>query len=177
MKQGVVDVMFILIDFLILYRRAALAREERKNDISKLLQFFQEMRTQNERFYYEIQLDENNVIQNVFWSHASQCAEYENFGDAVTFDTTYQTNIYRMLLAMFVRSNHQLQNVIFRQALLNNEQADTFEWLFKAFQNCMRPAKDPKCILMGNNSTCSNNFPFCWVVTNTSTGLAAFSLC
>jgi hypothetical protein len=39
MKQGVVDVMFILIDFLILYRRAALAREERKNDISKLLQF------------------------------------------------------------------------------------------------------------------------------------------
>jgi hypothetical protein len=63
MKQGVVDVMFILIDFLILYRRAALAREERKNDISKLLQFFQEMRTQNECFYYGIQLDENNVIQ------------------------------------------------------------------------------------------------------------------
>jgi DNA replicative helicase MCM subunit Mcm2 (Cdc46/Mcm family) len=116
MKQGVVDVMFILIDFLILYRRATLAREERKNDIPKLLQFFQEMRTQNERFYYEIQLDENNVIQNVFWSHASQCAEYQNFGDVLTFDTTYQTNIYRMLLAMFVRSNHQLQNVIFRQA-------------------------------------------------------------
>jgi hypothetical protein len=69
----------------------------------------------------------------------------------VTFDMTYQTNIYRMLLAMFVGSNHELQNVIFGQALLNNEQADIFKWLFKAFQNCMRPAKDPKCILTSNN--------------------------
>jgi hypothetical protein len=85
-------------------------------------------------------------------------AEYADFGDVVTFDTTYQTNIYRMSLAIFVSSNHQLQNVIFRQALLNNEQADTFKWLFKTFQNCMRPAKDPKCILTGNNLTCSKKF-------------------
>jgi hypothetical protein len=91
------------------------------------------------------------VTQNVFWSHASQRVEYVDFGDVITFDTRYQTNIYSMHLAMFVGSNHQLQNVIFGQALLNNEQADTFKWLFKAFQNCMRPAKDPKCILTGNN--------------------------
>jgi hypothetical protein len=64
--KGVVALMFGLIDFLLMYRRAALAREERKNDIPKLLQFFQEMTTQNERFYNEIQLDENNVIQNIF---------------------------------------------------------------------------------------------------------------
>jgi hypothetical protein len=91
------------------------------------------------------------VIQNVFWSHASQRVEYVDFGDMVTFDTTYQTNVYSMPLAMFIGSNHQLQNVIFAQALLNNEQADTFEWLFKAFQNCMKSAKDLKCILTGNN--------------------------
>jgi hypothetical protein len=139
--KGVVALMFGLIDFLLMYRRAALAREERKNDIPKLLQFFQEMTTQNERFYNEIQLDENNVIQNIFWSHASHHAKYADFGDVVTFDTTYQTKIYRMSLAMFVRSNHQLQNVIFRQALLKNEQADTFEWLCKAFQNYMRLQK------------------------------------
>jgi hypothetical protein len=108
MKHGVVALMFVLIDFLLIYRRVALAREERKNDIPKLLQFFQEMRTQNECFYYDVQLDENNVIQNVFRSHASQRAEHQDFGDVVTFDTTYQTNVYRMPLAMFVGSNHQL---------------------------------------------------------------------
>jgi hypothetical protein len=67
----------------------------------------------------------------------------------VTFDTMYKTNMYSMPLAMFVRSNHQLQNVVFGQALLQDEQANTFEWLFKAFQNCMSGICDPRCILTG----------------------------
>lgn len=53
-------------------------------------------------------MDENNVIKNVFWSHANKQAEYKDFGDVVMFDTTYRTNMYSMPLAMFVGSNHQL---------------------------------------------------------------------
>jgi hypothetical protein len=94
----------LLIWFVLISRRAAIAREERKNDIPKMLEFFKEMKTQNECIYYEIQLDENNVIQNVFWSHASKRAKYIEFGDVVTFDTTYQTNVYSMPLAIFVGS-------------------------------------------------------------------------
>jgi hypothetical protein len=90
----------LLIWFLLISRRVAISREERKNDTPKLLEFFKEMRTQNEHFYYEVQLDENNVIQNVFWSHTSQRAECVDFGDVITFDTTYQTNIYSMPLTM-----------------------------------------------------------------------------
>ncbi|XP_022681792.1 protein FAR1-RELATED SEQUENCE 5 [Setaria italica] len=116
-------------------RKAATAREERENDIPKLLEFFREMKAHNEYFYYELQVDSENVIKNVFWSHASQRAEYIDFGDVVTFDTTYKTNMYSMPLAMFVGSNHQLQNVVFGQALLQDEQANTFEWLFGAFKN------------------------------------------
>jgi len=97
-------------------------------------------------------VDEQNVIKNVFWSHASQRAEYRDFGDVVTFDTTYKTNVYSMPLAMFVGSNHQLQNVVFGQALLQDEQANTFEWLFRAFQNCMTGSRDPRCILTGEKS-------------------------
>ena len=110
------------------------------------------MKGQNEYFYYEVQVDEQNVIKNVFWSHASQRAEYRDFGDVVTFDTTYKTNVYSMPLAMFVGSNHQLQNVVFGQALLQDEQANTFEWLFRAFQNCMTGSRDPRCILTGEKS-------------------------
>ncbi|RLN16875.1 protein FAR1-RELATED SEQUENCE 5-like [Panicum miliaceum] len=116
-------------------RKAAAAREETENGIPKLLEFSSEMKAQNEYFYYEEQVDNQNVIKNVFWSHASQRAEYRDFGDVVTFDTTYKTNMYSMPLAMFVGSNHQLQNVVFGQALLQDEQANTFEWLFGAFQN------------------------------------------
>ncbi|XP_062195274.1 protein FAR1-RELATED SEQUENCE 5-like [Phragmites australis] len=140
-------------------RKAAAAREERKNDIPKLLEFFREMKSQNPYFYYEVQLDEDHVIKNVFWSHASQRAEYMDFGDVVTFDTTYRTNIYCMPLAMFVGSNHQLQNVIFGQALLQNEKTDTFEWLFKAFKDCMSAGPELKCILTDQDSSMAAAIP------------------
>jgi hypothetical protein len=107
------------------------------------------MKAQNEYFCHEVQVDSNNVIKNVFWSHASQRVEYRDFGDVVTFDTTYKTNMYSMPLAMFVGSNHQLQNVVFGQELLQDEQANTFEWLFETFQNCMFGSRDPRCILTG----------------------------
>lgn len=132
-----------------IFRKAAASREERENDIPKLLEFFKEMKAHNEYFYYEVQVDSKNVIKNVFWSHASQRAEYRDFGDVVTFDTTYKTNMYNMPLAMFVGANHQLQNIMFGQALLQDEQANTFEWLFGAFQNCMSGSRDPRCILTG----------------------------
>ncbi|EER88376.1 hypothetical protein SORBI_3010G141700 [Sorghum bicolor] len=64
-------------------RKAAAAKAERENDIPKLLEFFSEMKAQNEYFYYEVQ----------------------------------------------------------------DEQADTFEWLFKSFQKCMSGSRDPRCIL------------------------------
>ncbi|KAG2611857.1 hypothetical protein PVAP13_4KG238925 [Panicum virgatum] len=66
-------------------------------------------------------------------SHASQRAEYKDFGDVVTFDTTYRTNMYSMPLAMF--------------------KPDTFEWLFKAFKNCMSGSEDPQCILTDQDSS------------------------
>ncbi|GJN23464.1 hypothetical protein PR202_gb11114 [Eleusine coracana subsp. coracana] len=58
-----------------------------------------------------------------------------------------------MPLAIFVGSNHQLQNIIFGQALLHNEQSDSFDWLFKAFQNYMRSKKGPRCILTDQDSS------------------------
>ena len=74
--------------------------------------------------------------------------DYKHFGDVVTFDTTYRTNQYSMPLAMFVGFNNQLQNVIFGQALLRDEKADTFEWLFKQFRICMG-GRDPNVIFTG----------------------------
>jgi len=53
-----------------------------------------------------------------------------------------------MPLAMFVGFNNKLQNVVFGQALLRDERADTFEWLFKQFRACMG-GKDPIVIFTG----------------------------
>ncbi|KAF2926804.1 hypothetical protein DAI22_06g156200 [Oryza sativa Japonica Group] len=75
-------------------RKTANVREENADDISKLLNFFNECKKDNP-------------------NHASMQAEYADFGDAITFDTTYKTNIYGMPLAMFVGANHHLQSTLF----------------------------------------------------------------
>jgi hypothetical protein len=41
----------------------------------------------NPQFFFDFQLDEEGKILSIFWSHASQQADYIDFGDAVTFDT------------------------------------------------------------------------------------------
>jgi hypothetical protein len=46
-------------------------------------------------------------------------------------------NKNRMPLAMFVGSNYQLQNVVFGQALLQDDTTHSFTWLFRTFKICM----------------------------------------
>jgi hypothetical protein len=61
----------------------------------------------------------------------------QKFGDVITFDTTHKTSKHRMPLAMFGGSNHQLQNMVFGQALLRDESSESFEWLFSTFKTYM----------------------------------------
>ena len=95
--------------------------------MSKLLSFFHYARKIIHSFFSDFQLDKEGKILSIFWSHASQQAEYIDFGDAVTFDTTHKTNMYDKPLGMFVGSNHHLQCTIFAFALLGDETVDAFE--------------------------------------------------
>uniref|UniRef100_K3YLY1 Protein FAR1-RELATED SEQUENCE n=1 Tax=Setaria italica TaxID=4555 RepID=K3YLY1_SETIT len=110
---------------------------EHANDINKLIEFFKDCEAQNPQFRWEPKLDFEGVIHSLFWSHASMEGDYADCGDAMSFDTTRKTNIYEKPLAMFVGSNHHLQNTLFGCALLGDETAETFELVFKAFKKCM----------------------------------------
>jgi hypothetical protein len=80
----------------------------------------------NEAFYRDVDFDpKTKVLRSIFWSHASQRAEYVDFGDVITFDTTHKTN-RKMPLAMFVGCSNNLKNVSLGQALLQDETTDTF---------------------------------------------------
>jgi hypothetical protein len=51
-------------------------REERVDDIPKLQAFFRDCKAKNPQIFCEFQLDDENVVRNVFWSHASQQGDY-----------------------------------------------------------------------------------------------------
>jgi hypothetical protein len=129
-------------------RKAINSQEDIRDDINKLLSYFGEMKACNKEFFFDFQLDDENRIKNIFWAPASCRGSYEDFGDCITFDTTYKTNRHSMPLGVFVGVNHHLQSTIFACALVRDESEDSFYWLFRTFLRCMN-GKQPTIILTG----------------------------
>ncbi|KAK3225145.1 hypothetical protein Dsin_005007 [Dipteronia sinensis] len=50
----------------------------------------------------QVRADEDCRLRNVFWTNAKSMTAYEEFGDIVTFDTTYLTNLCDMPIVPFV---------------------------------------------------------------------------
>ncbi|KAM5576773.1 protein FAR1-RELATED SEQUENCE 5-like [Rosa sericea] len=117
-----------------------------KGDAGAILQYFQKMKEDNSSSFYSMQLDEDDMITNIFWADERSVSDYGLFGDVVCFDTTYQTNEYGRPFAPFVGVNHHKQTVVFGAALLYDETIESFKWLFETFLGAMS-GKQPKTIL------------------------------
>lgn len=119
----------------------AASRSSRKRtlgrDAQNLLDYFKRMQAENPGFFYAIQLDDDNHITNVFWADARSRTAYAHFGDAVTFDTMYRPNQYRVPFAPFTGVNHHGQPLLFGCALLYDESESSFLWLFKTWLEAM----------------------------------------
>ncbi|KAL5707579.1 hypothetical protein ACHQM5_018468 [Ranunculus cassubicifolius] len=116
-------------------------RSSRKKTLGKdaqnLLDYFKRMQAENPGFFYAIQLDDENHMTNVFWADARSRTAYTHFGDAVTFDTMYRPNQYRVPFAPFTGVNHHGQTVLFGCALIFDESESSFLWLFRTWLEAM----------------------------------------
>ncbi|XP_034580960.1 protein FAR1-RELATED SEQUENCE 5-like [Setaria viridis] len=70
--------------------------------------------------------DKDGQIANFFWADGQSIMDYKCFGDAVSFDTTFQTNKFEMPFAPILRTNHHKQTIIFGVALIFNESIESF---------------------------------------------------
>ena len=62
---------------------------------------------------------------------------YALYGDVVSFDTTYDTNRYKMIFALFTGMDNHRLCVTFGAAFLGDEKAESFMWLFDKFLGAM----------------------------------------
>lgn len=106
-------------------------------DAEAVHKYFLRMQERNLGFFYALDVDDEFRIKNMFWADARSRATYEDFGDVVTFDTTYLTDKYDMPFAPFVGVNHHGQSVLFGCGLISSENTETFVWLFETFKSCM----------------------------------------
>ncbi|XP_048503032.2 protein FAR1-RELATED SEQUENCE 5-like [Beta vulgaris subsp. vulgaris] len=127
------------------YLRTKRQRELEYGEAGILLNYFHLQTIDNPSFQYSIQLDSEEKITNIFRADARMLIDYALFGDVIAFDTTFGTNKENRPLGVFVGFNHFREIVILGVALLYDETADSFKWLFETFLST-HDNKPPKTI-------------------------------
>jgi zinc finger SWIM domain-containing protein 3 len=64
----------------------------KKGDGRAMMEYFHKMQLEDSSYFYSIQLDDDELIMNIFWTNTLSMVDYEHFSDAICFDTTYSTN-------------------------------------------------------------------------------------
>ncbi|KAJ4809071.1 Protein FAR1-RELATED SEQUENCE 5 [Rhynchospora pubera] len=135
-------------------------RDKRRKDLvigdaQSVVEYCRRKQTENPNFFYAIDCDKEGRMINFFWVEARGRLYYEKFEDVVVFDTTYRTNKYEMPFANFVGVNNHLQSIFFGCALLQDEQEESFVWLFTTWLEAMH-GKAPKSILTDQDQSIGN---------------------
>ncbi|EAZ44016.1 hypothetical protein OsJ_28640 [Oryza sativa Japonica Group] len=103
---------------------AEIAQDNLQDDVKKTMELFQKLSKSDPDFKFSVQLDEENKIKSLMWCSGRSRRMYSHFGDAVTFDTTHQTNFYDMTFGIC-------------WCFADNEDKESFEWAFSEFINLM----------------------------------------
>ncbi|KAG7951439.1 hypothetical protein I3843_12G007200 [Carya illinoinensis] len=108
-----------------------------EGDAQRLYSYFVDQQLKEPGFVFSMQVDKNGCMGSCFWPDARSRAAYQYFGDVVTFDATYLTNIYKMPFVPFSGVNHHHQTIMFGCALLVSETAKSYTWLLRTWQEAM----------------------------------------
>ena len=107
-------------------------REEMKgHDATMLLEYFESEKEKKPSFYFQIDRDSDNKMTRCFWADPTSMKAYYFFNDVVVFDTTYNTNKYRMIFAPITGVNHHGQTIVFGCGLLSDEKTESVIWLLE----------------------------------------------
>jgi zinc finger SWIM domain-containing protein 3 len=136
------------------------------NDAQILLEYPKNKQIEDPAFFYAMEIDkQDGRIANFFWADGQSIMDYVCFGDAVSFDTTFQTNKFEMPFAPLLGTNHHKQTIIFGAALLFNETIESFIWLFQTFLTAMS-GKHPSTIFTDQDAAMAGAITY--VFPNTS---------
>jgi len=72
---------------------AKIAQENMSEDLGKTMQFLEDMRARDNELSVKFKIDSEGKLTSMLWWTGKNKEDYKRFGDAITFDTTYGTNL------------------------------------------------------------------------------------
>ncbi|XP_073121140.1 protein FAR1-RELATED SEQUENCE 5-like [Henckelia pumila] len=126
-----------------------------EGDAAAIQAYFSKMQSLSPGFFFRLDLDGDGRLKNIFWADNRCRQAYKEFGDVVTFDTTYLTNKYDMPFAPFIGVNHHGHSTLLGFGLLSSEDTETFVWLFRIWLECME-FKSPQGIITDQDRAMQN---------------------
>ena len=126
--------------------RTKINREVTGNDMTQAMDYFRKRKAEDPTFYYRFQVDNDMKVKNLFWREGISLKWYAEYGECVSFDTTYMTNRYNLPFAPFVGITGHAHTCLFACAFLSDETTETFKWVFETFLDSMG-GKHPKSII------------------------------
>ncbi|XP_074277834.1 protein FAR1-RELATED SEQUENCE 2-like [Silene latifolia] len=106
-------------------------------DADLFIDRLEKLKATQPQFYFAYDVDPQNRLTKFFWADATCIRNYSFFGDAVSFDPTYETNKYDMVFTPFTGVNHHRKSVLFAGCLLLHEDDISFQWTFQHFLTAM----------------------------------------
>ncbi|XP_019172831.1 PREDICTED: protein FAR1-RELATED SEQUENCE 5-like [Ipomoea nil] len=96
-------------------------------------------------FAFEYDVDEDEQKSRLFWADPISKMNFAAFGDVVSFDATYSTNMYYsinvltydMVFTPFTGFDNHKKCITFGAGLLLKEDIESYVWLFENFKKAM----------------------------------------
>jgi zinc finger SWIM domain-containing protein 3 len=120
--------------------------QAKEGDTGGVLEYMEKKVSEDVNFFYSIKVDEDDLVTNIFWADSKMVSDYALFGDIICFDTTYRKLDDGRPFGPIVGVNNHKKTVVFGDALLYDETAESFRWLFQTFLKVMS-GKHPRTIL------------------------------
>ena len=85
--------------------------QAKKGDTGGVLEYMEKKVKEDANFFYSIQVDEDDLITNIFWTDSKMVSDYALFGDVICFDTTYRKLDDGRLFGLVVGVNNHKKTI------------------------------------------------------------------
>ncbi|WOG86405.1 hypothetical protein DCAR_0205609 [Daucus carota subsp. sativus] len=121
-----------------------------EKDGQMLIDKFRVLQETSKSFYFAYELYDDGHLTMLFWADATSRRNFEIYGDAVSFDATFDTNKYNMIFAPFTGVDKHDRRVIFAACLLSKDDVSHYNWVsvLASFsgENGLVPSKHRLCM-------------------------------